>query len=85
MPGQPAGYWCGIATGQHVDRPAGLQVDEQRGICVALEQGEVVDAQDPDEPRLGKRGLLSNLSRVSFATVMPSLRASRAPARPARA
>ncbi|WSU65580.1 hypothetical protein OG596_08835 [Streptomyces sp. NBC_01102] len=54
--GQPAGHRCGLAAGQHVDGPAGLQVDKQRGVGVSLEQGEVVDAQYPDGRRFGQRG-----------------------------
>lgn len=46
--GEPGGDGLGFAVGQHVDRAAGFQFDEDRGVDVPAAQGEVVDAEDPD-------------------------------------
>ncbi len=44
---QPAGQGGGLAVGQQVNGPAGLNVDQDGAVNVALEQGEVVDPEHP--------------------------------------
>lgn len=47
MFGKPGGDRAGVATLEHFDRAAGLQVHDDRGVDVASAQREVVDPGDP--------------------------------------
>lgn len=53
--GQPGPDGFNGAVGQQVDRAAGLDVDQDGRVDVALAQGELVDPQDPRRWRLGLR------------------------------
>ncbi|KQV94250.1 hypothetical protein ASD08_14580 [Streptomyces sp. Root369] len=48
VPAQPVGQRHGVPAGQHIKRPAGLQVDEDGGARIGLAQREIVHSQHSD-------------------------------------
>jgi hypothetical protein len=52
MVGEPACHGFCLPSRQHVNRSAGLKIDQQRGVGVSLEQGELIDAKDADLARI---------------------------------
>jgi len=49
------GDGVGFAVRQHVRRPVGVHVDQDRAVGMPAAKGEVVDAEHLDAPRLRQR------------------------------
>lgn len=65
MVGEPTGHRLGFPAGQYIDRPPGFEVDQDGGVGMPLEQGKLINSENPDLPWfLERRGTQEPEERV---------------------
>nr|WP_233416351.1 hypothetical protein [Streptomyces sp. N35] len=85
MRAQPRRHRRDLPVGQYVDAPTGFGVDDDRGVEVAFEQGELVDSDAPWNLVRGQRNPYQAVERATQLGTWYSAASSRAPAEAAKA